>query len=97
MPSSTINGIQSQLMRFYMVQSQTSNLKACAVRNPICGALGVLHFMRYFQASQLSQLTKYHVSHEISLWVNLAGEDCAPLSAYCGYIHKADLPFNHVY
>lgn len=46
----------------------------------ICGGLGIPNFSKYYYASQLAQLTKYHSTKETPLWVAIESVDCDPLS-----------------
>lgn len=45
-----------------------------------CGGLGVPNFSKYYYASQLAQIIKYHATKEIPLWVTIESVECDPLS-----------------
>lgn len=44
------------------------------------GGLGLPNFATYYKAAQLAQLTKYHATTEIPLWVTIESIECDPIS-----------------
>lgn len=69
----------------------TSCAQLCLGSKILYEGLGLPNITKYYQASHLAQLPKYHATQEIPLWVALESVECDPLSvANLLWLHPRD-------
>lgn len=69
--------LQSRLHKYIWGITKPRVPRSILTRGKLQGGLGVPNFLKYFQ---LAQITFYHTTAEVPLWVGLEAADLFPLS-----------------